>query len=65
MICHKPCNRFYGAEATDMVEKFLKEAKLKMEKIEVKHAFQRRDMMRMIKKEVEWLEPDLVNKYKF
>jgi len=37
----------------------------KIEKMEVKHALEREDMIRNLKKNVEWLTPDQVNKYKF
>lgn len=49
----------------DLIDEFKKKIEGRLEKIEVKHAFQRIDLIKNLRKRVEWLTPDQVNKYKF
>lgn len=48
-----------------MINEFRKNISEQLETIEKKHAFQRIDLIQNLRKRVEWLTPDQVNKYKF
>ena len=47
------------------MEDFQQKFEKKINKMEVKHAFERENLIRSMRKYVEWLTPDQVNKYKF
>ncbi|XP_066923197.1 uncharacterized protein [Clytia hemisphaerica] len=65
VITHKTCDHFYEKEARQMLKKFEEHFEKKINKIEVKHAFEREYLIKNMRKYVEWLTPDQVNKYKF
>ena len=65
VITHKTCNRFFEKEAHQMLKEFEEHFEKKINKIEVKHAFEREYLIKNMRKYVEWLTPDQVNKYKF
>ena len=48
-----------------MLKEFEEHFEKKINKIEVKHAFEREYLIKNMRKYVEWLTPDQVNKYKF
>ena len=64
-VCHDPCFSFFDKDAKEAVEDFQQKFEKKINKMEVKHAFERENLIRSMRKYVEWLTPDQVNKYKF
>jgi len=65
MICHDQCFSFYEKDAKETMDKFQQQFEKKINKMELKHAFEREHLIRSMRKYVEWLTPDQVNKYKF